>query len=172
MAGQVESLNVGVAAGISIYELRTKLVLGMLGERIRGTIGRDVAVAGRFIRDALDLTMQRAAGLSSAQAIALMVVTAERRTPAATLRRDLGAGADELGDLLAPLLERGWLSYHQGGYASTAEGERALAVLWPVQQQLDEQLLAGFSQAERRGLRELLERVRRNAESLLREPGK
>jgi hypothetical protein len=34
------------------------------------------------------------------------------------------------------------------------------------------QLLAGLSQAERRGLRGLLERVRRNAESLLREPGK
>ncbi len=70
MAGAIESLNVGVAAGIGIYELRTKMVLAMLSDRIRGTVGRDVAVTGRFIRAALDQAMQQAAGLSSEPRVA------------------------------------------------------------------------------------------------------
>ena len=43
MSGAVESLNVGVAAGISIYELRTKTILDMLTERIRDTLGRNLS---------------------------------------------------------------------------------------------------------------------------------
>lgn len=52
--------------------------------------------------------MRRAAGLTSAQVIALMVITAERRAAAAGLRRDLRHRAGEVEGLLAALVERGW----------------------------------------------------------------
>ncbi|MGB9281353.1 MAG: TrmH family RNA methyltransferase [Pseudonocardiaceae bacterium] len=171
MAGAIESLNVGVAAGIGIYELRTKMVLAMLSDRIRGTVGRDVAVTGRFIRAALDQAMQQAAGLSSEQVIALMVVTAERRTAAGELGRDLGVAAAELDTLLAPLLDRGWLTIDERTYAATLVGEQALATLWPVQQQVEQQLLNGLTAAERQTLRDLLRRVQSNAMSTDTTPG-
>ncbi|MFK0297065.1 TrmH family RNA methyltransferase [Streptomyces sp. NPDC090442] len=163
MAGAVESLNVGVAAGISLYELRTKMVLAVLTERIRNSLGRDVTLTGRFIRDALDRAAREAAGLSSAQVIALMVVTAERRTPGDELRRDLGVDARELDALTAPLTERGWLERRENSYVRTPAGEQALAALWPVQQQVEQQLLAGLSADERQMLQELLGRIRANA---------
>ncbi|AJC53426.1 RNA methyltransferase [Streptomyces sp. 769] len=42
MAGAVESLNVGVATGISIYELRMRMILTMLTDRIRDSLGRNL----------------------------------------------------------------------------------------------------------------------------------
>lgn len=167
MAGSVESLNVGVAAGIGIYELRTKMVLSMIDSRIRGTIGRDVAVAGRFIRDALDAATQAAAGLSSEQVIGLMVVVAERRTLLPELVRDLGV-ADPAA-VLAPLAERGWLDVRDDGVVATPAGEQALAALWPVQQQVEHRLLEGLDDEERATLRSLLHRVQTNAMSVLAE---
>ncbi|MFE6690149.1 TrmH family RNA methyltransferase [Streptomyces sp. NPDC057743] len=163
MAGAVESLNVGVAAGISLYELRTKMVLAVLTERIRNSLGRDVTLTGRFIRDALDRAAREAAGLSSAQVIALMVVTAEQHTPGDELRRDLGVDAGELDALMAPLTERGWLERQENAYLRTAAGEQALAALWPIQQQVEQQLLTGLSADERQTLRELLGKIRANA---------
>ncbi len=44
MSTQVESLNVGVATGISVYELKLKLVLAMLTQYIRSTLGREMNV--------------------------------------------------------------------------------------------------------------------------------
>ncbi len=170
MEAPVESLNVGVAAGIGIYELRTRMVLAMLTERIRGTIGRDLGVTARFVKDALDQVTRQDAGLSSVQVIALMVTTAERHTAAAELRRDLGVGADELDTMLAPLLKRGWLAHQDATWAITTAGEQALAVLWPLQQQVEEQLLDGLTSAERDTLRDLLGRIQNNAARLLTQP--
>ncbi|HPN37940.1 MAG TPA: RNA methyltransferase, partial [Melioribacteraceae bacterium] len=39
MYGSVESLNVGVAAGISIYELKLKQILGIIVQKIKATLG-------------------------------------------------------------------------------------------------------------------------------------
>ncbi|MFF2813233.1 TrmH family RNA methyltransferase [Streptomyces sp. NPDC058000] len=167
MAGQVESLNVGVAAGISMYELRTRMVLAMLTERIRGSLGRDISLTGRLIRDAFDHAMREAAGLSSAQLIAVMVIAAEKRTPATELRRDLGVGSEELDALIAPLTERGWLTPDGDGYTCTPAGEQALAALWPIHQQIEQSLLADLSVDERTMLRQLLGRVQHNATALL-----
>ncbi|MCZ0975989.1 TrmH family RNA methyltransferase [Streptomyces noursei] len=169
MAGQVESLNVGVAAGISMYELRTRMVLAMLTERIRGSLGRDLSLTGRLIRDAFDHAMREAAGLSSAQLIAMMVIAAEKRTSATELRLDLGVGSGELDALIAPLTERGWLTQDGDGYIPTPAGEQALAALWPIHQQIEQSLLADLSVDERTMLRQLLGRVQHNATALLRQ---
>ena len=162
MAG-VESLNVGVAAGIGVYELRTKMVLAMIEDRIRGTIGRDVAVTGRFIREALDRATREAAGLSGDQVVLLMVLAAERETPAAELARDIGMGREDLPASVDPLVERGWLRATGVGWAVTEAGTQAVAALWPVQQQVERQLFDGLDAGERETLRRLLHRVRDNA---------
>jgi len=39
MSGEMESLNVAVAAGISLYEMKTKVILAMLKEKIKDSFG-------------------------------------------------------------------------------------------------------------------------------------
>lgn len=165
MVGAVESLNVGVAAGIGIYELTMKRVLSVIQDKIRATVGRDVAVAGRFIRDALDQAMQASAGLSGTQVIGLMVVAAERRSPLPDLATDLGVA--DPATVLAPLVDRGWLTSDGDELVITPAGEQGLAALWPVQERVERQLLDGLDDDERLQLSRLLRTVQTNAMSLI-----
>lgn len=58
MSGTVESLNVGVAAGISLYELKIKWVLAMLNKKIQGSIGRDLSSIARWMRLVFDTKLK------------------------------------------------------------------------------------------------------------------
>jgi TrmH family RNA methyltransferase len=66
MAGRVESLNVGVAAGISLYELKLRLVLAMLVHYIRSNIGREVGATAKLICMAFDAALRKVTDLNSA----------------------------------------------------------------------------------------------------------
>ena len=59
MQSHVESLNVGVAAGISIYELKLKQVIGMIENKIRATLGREINVTSMFIQQVLDKKLKK-----------------------------------------------------------------------------------------------------------------
>ncbi|MFJ9853764.1 TrmH family RNA methyltransferase [Streptomyces sp. NPDC101150] len=167
MAGAVESLNVGVATGISIYELRMRMILTMLTDRIRDTLGRNLTAAAHLVRGAFDAQLRQAGDLDSAQAVLLMVLACERSTPRERLRRDIGVGPEELDALLGPLRERGYVTGdHEADVAITGEGERVIAALWTVQERVEDALYEGFSPAERDQLGELLRRVQNNAARL------
>ncbi|WP_328603541.1 hypothetical protein OG943_26055 [Amycolatopsis sp. NBC_00345] len=163
MAGAVESLNVGVATGISIYELRMRMILTMLTDRIRDSLGRNLGVTAQLVRAAFDAQPGEFGELDSAQVVLLMVVVCERSTPVDQLRRDLGATEDELAELVRPLRERGYLTGDGDAVTITRDGEQAVAALWTVQERVEEDLYAGFTPAERDQLHELLGRVRQNA---------
>lgn len=163
MAGAVESLNVGVATGISIYELRMRMVLAMLTDRIRNTLGRDLGVAGELIRRALDARLREVGDLDSTQVVLLMVLACERATALAQLRKDVGVDEQELVTSLAPMAQRGYLTIDGGQAMITAHGEQAIAALWTVQERVEEELYAGFSEQERHQLRSLLRRIQDNA---------
>ncbi|MFH8404389.1 TrmH family RNA methyltransferase [Streptomyces sp. NPDC018019] len=168
MAGGVESLNVGVAAGISIYELRTKMILTMLTEHIRGTLGRELNVTARLVRSALDAELSKIGDLDGRQMVALMVVACERSTPLTELHRDLGAGSEEeLGQVLRPLRDRGYLEAAGPDAVSiTGAGEQALASMWSCQERVEAELHAGLSPDERDQLHAMLRRVQANASRL------
>ncbi len=168
MAGAVESLNVGVATGISIYELRMRMILTMLSERIRDTLGRNMTAAANLAREALDVQLRQVSELDSSQAVLMMVLACDRDTPREQLRRDIGAGPQELTALLAPLHERGYVTANADSVTITSEGERAVAALWTIQERVEDGLYAGFTQAERDQLRELLRRIQDNAAHLVR----
>ncbi|HEY3956115.1 MAG TPA: TrmH family RNA methyltransferase [Streptosporangiaceae bacterium] len=178
MAAAVESLNVGVATGIGVYELRMRMILAMLTDRIRGTLGRNLAVATQLARQAFGGELREITALSSDQAVLLMVLSCERSTPLGQLRRDLGVDAAELTALLAPLRDQGYLTTTQdtdtqdGATQDTdtqdiatisRDGEQAVAALWAVQERAEEVLYAGFTPAERDQLLGLLRRVQQNA---------
>jgi TrmH family RNA methyltransferase len=163
MAGAVESLNVGVAAGISIYELRMTMVLSMLTDRIRDTVGRELTLAGTLAKQALDTRLRAVSELDSAQVVLLMVLACERSTPLTQLRRDIGVDAGELGTALRPMAELGYLTVDTEQAAITGPGEQAIAAIWTVHERVEEDLLAGFSAEEKGLLRTLLRRIQDNA---------
>jgi RNA methyltransferase, TrmH family len=170
MAGAVESLNVAVATGIGIYELRMRMILAMLTDRIRDTLGRNLTAAAHLTRQAFDARLGQIGDLDSAQAIALMVLACEQSTPAGQLRRDIGADTTELGALLASLSDRGYVTTSQDQVSITREGEQAVAALWVVQERVDEDLYRGFTPAERDQLGNLLRRIQANAARLAAAP--
>lgn len=73
MSEEMESLNVGVAAGISLYELKTKRLLAMLSTLIQASFGRNLAVTARWMRGVLDKTMQEAVDMSAEQFVDLLM---------------------------------------------------------------------------------------------------
>ncbi|MYT31396.1 MULTISPECIES: TrmH family RNA methyltransferase [unclassified Streptomyces] len=173
MAGAVESLNVGVATGISIYELRMRMILTMLTDRIRDTLGRNLGVSATLVRQVFDAELRRIGDLDSSQAVLLMVLACEQRTPLDQLGRDIGAGSTEVRDVVAPLLDRGYVETVADNPADltlTTEGKQAIAALWAVQERVEDALYAGFSAAERDQLQGLLRRVQDNALRLAQTP--
>lgn len=69
MAAPVESLNVGVFAGISLYELRFKMVLLMLKEKIFDNLGRQINVTGKMNQRAFDRIISKVSDLSGAHVL-------------------------------------------------------------------------------------------------------
>jgi RNA methyltransferase, TrmH family len=171
MAGAVESLNVGVATGISIYELRMRMILAMLTDRIRDTLGRNLTVAAHLVRQAFDAHLGQVGDLRSTQAVLLMVLACERSTPLDQLRRDLGVESAELQASLTPLRDRGYVTATRDEAAITGAGEQAIAALWAVQERVEDNLYAGFTPTERDQLRDLLHRIQDNAIRLTVLPG-
>jgi RNA methyltransferase, TrmH family len=168
MAGEVESLNVGVATGISIYELRTRLTLAMLTNRIRDTLGRDLNAAAQLARQAFDAHITRISDLSSIEVVLLMVLACDRSAPVDQLLQDVGHDPSRSRALLTSLADRGYLSVSEDTAAITREGEHAIAALWVVQERVEDDLYAGFTDDERRQLRDLLRRIQGNAARLAR----
>ncbi|QHC23142.1 TrmH family RNA methyltransferase [Streptomyces sp. GS7] len=175
MAGAVESLNVGVATGISIYELRMRMILAMLTDRIPDTLGRNLTAGAHLVRQVFDAELRAIGDLDSSQAVLLMVLACEQRTPLEQLRRDIGVGSEELAASVAPLRDRGYVAPAADDPAHltiTGEGRQAVASLWAVQERVEEALYDGFTTTEREQLRSLLGRVQDNAVRLVRTGGR
>ncbi len=172
MAGPVESLNVGVATGISVYELRLKLVLAMLTDYIRNTLGREVNVTGKMIQMALDQRLREVTDLSSTQAILLMVMACDGVMPLEQVEKDTSMYGGELDALLDPLVNGGTIQFDEqaGGYTLTEAGKQLIGQLWPVLEATEDALLDGLSESERDQFRAALKQVQANCIKIIGEP--
>ena len=171
MSGRVESLNVGVATGISVYELKLKLVIAMLVNYIRSTLGRDVNVTGKHIEQALDARLRKLSPFNSRQIILLMILKCDEVMTLDQVGKDTAAFGEELQALLTPLADGGYLCYTdeqtKAEVRFTSAGEHLLGELWNVVEAVEEELLAGFSDQERTQLLEFLQRIRSNADAVV-----
>lgn len=171
MSRQVESLNVGVAAGISIYELKWKLVMAMLINLIRSTLGRELNVTGKHVQLALDARLREVTPLNSTQVILLMVMKCDNAMPMEQAARDTSTFGEELQALITPLLAEGLVQQSDETLRLTEKGETTLAQLWGVVERSQEEILEGFSEAERGMLMEYLQRIQTNCAHILAEAG-
>jgi TrmH family RNA methyltransferase len=169
MAGPVESLNVGVATGISVYELRLKLVLTMLTDYIRKTLGREINVTAKLIQLAFDRRLQEVTDLNSTQAILLMIMACDESMDREQIEKDTATHGAALESLLALLLDGGLirLDEHQGDYQLTESGKTTLSHLWPILEATEDEILDGFSEAECELFRGFVERIQRNCLSII-----
>jgi TrmH family RNA methyltransferase len=171
MSSQVESLNVGVATGISVYEFKLKLVLTMLTKYIRTTLGRKVNVAGKLIQAALDTELKKVSDFDGDQIILLMILKCDQVMSLEQARKDTATSEDELQELLGPLLDGGHVQYYENDPATiqlTDRGEHLIAQLWGIIESSEDEILQGFSNQEKKQLVDYLQRIQANCEKIIR----
>jgi TrmH family RNA methyltransferase len=147
MSHAIESLNVGVATGISIYELRLKQVLTMMEDRIRSTLGRELTLTGRLVQDALDTELKKVSQLSSRQVVFMMVLKCDGQMQLEQMCVEFGVLESEVDVFLKPLQDSG-LVVVDGQLSLTSRGEEVLAKLWLTVERAEQALLVGFTTDE------------------------
>jgi TrmH family RNA methyltransferase len=171
MSKQVESLNVGVATGISVYEFKLKLVLAMLTKYIRTTLGREVNVTGKLIQMAFDKRLKEITKFSSTQVILLMILKCDETMTLQQVSKDTATFDEELQELLRPLLDGGYIRYCEEMSPETIQltdnGEQLLGQLWGMIESTEENILQGFTDEEKRRFTEYLHRVQTNCEQII-----
>lgn len=167
MSGTVESLNVGVATGISLYELKFRMVLTMLTNFIRSNMGREINVTGKMVMQAFDAELRKVSDLNGIQMVLLMMLACDRTMTLQQAGKDTGTFGQELEDLLHPLLTKHYIEQETDILRITEEGERVLAQLWNVVERAENQVLAGFSEQEKGEFLDYLKRIQRNCEKVM-----
>jgi RNA methyltransferase, TrmH family len=166
MSPTVESLNVGVAAGISIYELKLKQVLVMIEQRIKSTLGRELNVAGVMVQQALDVELRKVSNLTSQQVIFMMVLKCDGKMSLEEMCKQFGLLETEAGEFLKPLLENYFIT-HEDELKITTKGEEVLAKLWFTVEGAENKILTGFTPEEAKTLLRWLSQIQNRCQEIL-----
>jgi TrmH family RNA methyltransferase len=163
MATQLDSLNVGVAAGITLYELQLKMVLMMLNKKINGSLGRNLHTTSRWLRRLFDVKLRSVADLSADQAIVLMILACDSEGERDVLLDMAGIDSTTGPALFTPLIAAGYLDAKEGDrVVSTEKGKELLGKIWNVHEKVENMALKDFSSEERAQLARLLARMQHN----------
>lgn len=170
MHGAVESLNVGVATGISIYELRLKQVIGVIEKKIKSTLGREINVAGMLIQQALDKQLKKVSRFSSRQIVFMMVLKCDITMKIVDIQKQFGIPDAELEGFLEPLFMEKLIRPDTGdNLLITEKGVETLGKLWGIVENTEGRLLDGFTDQEKADFFEMLKRLTSNCVALINE---
>ncbi|MGD9159457.1 MAG: TrmH family RNA methyltransferase [Desulfobacteraceae bacterium] len=161
MSESIESLNAGVAAGISVYELKLKQVMTMIEQQIKSTLGRELNVAGMLVQKALDAELKKISDLSSRQVIFMMVLRCDREMTVEEMCRQFGILDNEANDFLDILIKKGLIQQDEK-LQLTDRGEEILGKLWFTVESTEQKILSGFSEAEVNTLKKQLHQIQAN----------
>lgn len=171
MSSQIESLNVAVAAGISMYELKIKLVIAMLIQKIYKNIGRQLGVTVELIQQAFSVELHKVTELSAMQVILLMILKCDQFMSIDQVVKDVGEHKEGLQNFLKPLLLEGFIAQvkqKEGkGIVLTERGTELLAKLWPIVEKTEEKILENFSDLEKAQLLEYISRIQDNCHKII-----
>ncbi len=166
MASDVESLNVGVAAGISMYELKLKQVLSMMVDHIQTLIGRELSLTLRFIRGLLDIEVKKISNISGQQAIFLMMLHCDQKEKLSLLAQEMEVCDTEIEAWVSHLHAQGLLERcdleNMPAVKITHHGSEFLARIWPIMTSLEHKIYRGFSDHDKKNLVDLLKRLQNN----------
>jgi RNA methyltransferase, TrmH family len=168
MYSEVESLNVGVATGISIYELKLKRILGMIEKNIKSTLGREVNVAATLIREALDAQLKKVSNLSSSQLVFMMVLKCDRTMSLLDAQKQFGIPDSEIKSHFQPLLENGFISTDSSGnFIITETGVETIGKLWTTIENTEKRILEDFTDMEKQELKRLLDKIKEKCDLII-----
>jgi TrmH family RNA methyltransferase len=167
MSSAVESLNVGIAAGISLYELKLKLVLTMLKKQIQKSLGREINVTGKLIQQAFDKAIKAITDLSGLHIILLMILKYDETMSIKQISKDTALFEQDLEKFLQPLYEKKFIEKKDTGIMLSQQGELFLAQIWPSKEAIEQKILEGFSKEEEQQLRDYLNRLQKNCYDII-----
>ena len=167
MQENIESLNVGVATGISVYELRLKQVIKMIEERIKSTLGRELNVASMLTREALDRAIKKVSFLSSHQLVFLMVLKCDEKMSRSEIRKQFGILEDEFIHFVESLIQNGMITkISDDDYSITEKGIETIGKLWTIVENTENAILTDFTEEEKTVLFDMLKRIKINSINL------
>lgn len=167
MSGPVESLNVAVAAGISLYEMKIKWVLAMLTKKIQESISRDLYCASRWMRLIFDSKLKEVCPFNADQAIMMMVLKCDQTTNFESLANDAGISQSSDGNaLIQPLIDQGFISNTNGQLTLLEKGEEAIAKIWNVHELTEHVAFEGVSGTDKKTFLNVLNKVLNNCEKI------
>lgn len=168
MFADVESLNVGVATGISINELKLKQVIKMIEDRIKSTLGREINVTSVLIREALDKSLQEVTSLTSHQLVFMMVLKCDGRMSKIKIQKQFGITDIEFNIFVDPLITDGFLIHKMDDcFSITEKGIETIGKLWIIVENSENAILKDFSNDEKSVFFKMLERIKNNCIGLL-----
>lgn len=171
MQSEVESLNVGVATGISIYELKLKQVLGMIEKKIKSTLGREVNVVATLIQEALDKELRKVSDLSSAQLVFMMVLKCDTVMSILEVQKQFGIPDSEIKIFFDSLISKGFILLDTSNNLSiTEKGIETIGKLWTIIENTENKLLDNFSENEKKELKKLLDKLKNNCINVINVP--
>lgn len=164
----IESLNVGVSTGISIYELKLKQILGMIEKHIKSTLGREMNVAAMLMKKTLDTELKKVSSLSSTQLVFLMVLKCDQKMSGMDAQRQFGIPDKEVMGFFDPLLEEGLIRGRiNDRFTISEKGVETIAKLWTTIENTEKEILSDFTEAEAQELRRLLEKIKQKCETMI-----
>jgi TrmH family RNA methyltransferase len=174
MYSSVESLNVSIAASISIYELQIKLLMAMIKDKIEERIGRNLSITLQLIRQVFDSELKKVGEINSSQLILLMILVFDRTMTYAQITHDIGKAGSELDELLQPLLDGGYIQRElvnkEQAITILPLGHELIAKLWPVSENTQAKILEGLSDEEKKLLKIILSKIQDNCQKILNLP--
>lgn len=161
MYSEVESLNVGVATGISIYELKLKRVIGMIEKQIKSTIGREINVTAMLIKEALDAELKKVSTLSSSQLLFMMVLKCDTIMTVLDAQKQFGIPDSEIKSHFEPLISDGLISTDfSNNFTITEAGVETIGKLWTIIENTEKKMMEDFTESEKQELKRLLDKIK------------
>jgi len=161
MQNSTESLNVGVAAGISIYELKLKQIIGMIEKKIKSTLGREINVAANLIPQVLDKELKKVTDLTSLQVVFLMGLKCDVEMSILDMQKQFGLPDNEINIFLSPMQGKGLIIVSTGPELTiTEKGIEVIGKLWTVIENAEDLILADFTTQEKAELCRLINKLK------------
>jgi TrmH family RNA methyltransferase len=168
MSGAIESLNVGVAAGISLFEMKIKWVLMMLTKKIQESLGRHLYCASKWIRLVFDAKLKEVSPFNADQAIMMMILKCDGGSDAQKLAHDAGLspGVDVYSEL-NPLLKQGIIEQKDDQLTLSEKGEEMIAKIWSVHELSEQIAFNGITEEEKEYFIKTIEKISKNCEKIV-----
>lgn len=168
MSGAIESLNVGVAAGISLYEMKIKWVLTMLTKKIQESLGRHLYCASKWIRLVFDAKLKEVTPFNANQAIMMMILKCDGISDAQKLAHDAGLSPTvDVYSELNPLLDQGIIEQKGNHLILSAKGEEMVAKIWCVHELSEQIAFNSISEEEKESFVRTVEKISKNCEKVV-----